>query len=615
MRTMNHRNVQESRGASHHQGGSERIRASSVRPNPSRRRQATRANPGVVAWPAILSVVLLVGVLAGLIVLFPLDWIRSPSVTLSIEHEAFSPNQDGNQDTAVVLYTLSEHATVSAHVLDDTRSRVRTLLAEDAQSAGQHSVVWDGRDDHGKIVVDGQYYVRITAQGSARQTHSTAPVLVDTAAPVIRLANLPEHMQVKEEAMTIEGVTEPDATVWLNNEPLPVPIDSSGGFQIDYRLQEGDNRIALSVTDAAGNRSSITRQVMLILRPPDIVIDNPPSDLWINQKLLSVQGRVSPETALTVNGKEAAVDQEGGFSVDVLLQEGENILQFEATDAVGNVATTERRVFLKTRPPAISLASVKEGMEVQEPSLLVVGQTEVGASVRLNGRELAVDSRGGFQGLVSLVEGDNLIKAEVVDRAGNATALSRRVTYTLPTAQTLPPQLKVILPGLVVGVGAILASWLLLGGWLSPIAISFAADRQDLIPDQWGNGEPVLLSLDLSRAAKVTVDVWNREDELMATLLYRRKRGAGAHILTWDGCDDEGYVVPAGMYEVEATASTLTTAVRSAVRVRVETARVKRQTAGVERTVRGASTEPRPYERTTDDDERVRRGRIASGTH
>ena len=300
--------------------------------------------------------------------------------------------------------------------------------------------------------------------------------------------------------------------------------------------------------------------------------------------------------------------------MDVLLQEGENILQFEATDAVGNVATTERRVFLKTRPPAISLASVKEGMEVQEPSLLVVGQTEVGASVRLNGRELAVDSRGGFQGLVSLVEGDNLIKAEVVDRAGNATALSRRVTYTLPAAQTLPPQLKVILPGLVVGVGAILASWLLLGGWLSPIAISFAADRQDLIPDRWGNGEPVLLSLDLSRAAKVTVDVWSEEDELMATLLYRRKRGTGAHILAWDGCDDEGHVVPAGMYEVEATASTLTTSVRSAVRVRVKTARVKRQTAGVERTVRGASTEPRPYERAADEDERVRRGRIASGT-
>jgi flagellar hook assembly protein FlgD len=524
----------------------------------------------VVSWPAILSVIVVVGVLAGLFVLFPLDWMRAPSVTVSIEQEAFSPNQDGDQDTAVVLYALSEDASVSAHVLDDTRSRVRTLSAEDAQDAGQHSVVWDGRDDHGKIVVDGQYYVRITAKGSAREASNTVPALVDTVAPVIRLANMPGDMQVKEETIAIEGVTEPDATVWLNNGPQPIPIDTSGGFRIEHRLQEGENRIELSVTDSAGNRSSITRQVMLILKPPDILVDNPPNDLWINQKMLSVQGWVPPGTTLSVNGKEAAVDPEGEYSVDVLLQEGENILEFEASDAVGNLATTERRVFLKTRPPALSLSSVKEGMEVTEPSLLVVGQTEVGAAVRLNGRELAVDSRGGFQGLVNLVQGDNLIKAEAVDRAGNVTALSRRLTYTTPSAATVPPNLRVILPALVLGAGTILASWMLFGGWLSPIAISFAADRSVMRPDPQGNVEPVLLSLDLSRSARVTVDVWNDQDELVSTLLYRRKRGGGEHILAWDGINDAGKVVSFGVYEVEATASTLTTAVSSSVRLQVE---------------------------------------------
>ena len=531
-----------------------------------------RAPQRVISWPAILSVVVVVGVLAGLFVLFPLDWMRTPSVTVSIEQEAFSPNQDGDQDTAVVLYTLSENASVSAHVLDDTRSRVRTMSAQDMQDAGQHSVVWDGRDDHGKVVIDGQYYVRITAKGTAREASNTVPVLVDTISPVIRLANMPGDMQVKEDEITIEGVTEPDATVWLNNGPQPVPIDSSGGFRIEHRLQEGENRIELSVTDNAGNRSSITRHVMLILRPPDIVVDNPPNDLWLNQKMLSVQGRVPPETALSVNGKEATVDPDGQFNVDILLQEGENILEFEASDAVGNLATAERRVFLKTRPPALSLSSVKEGMEVTEPSLLVVGQTEVGSSVRLNGRELAVDSRGGFQGLVNLVQGDNLIKAEAVDRAGNATTLSRRLTYTVPTASNVPPNLKVVLPALVLGAGTILASWMLFGGWLSPIAISFAADRSVTRPDPQGNVEPVLLSLDLSRPAKVTVDVWNDQDELVSTLLYRRKRGGGEHVLVWDGIDDAGNVVPFGVYEVEATASTMTTSVSSSVRLLVEPA-------------------------------------------
>jgi len=522
--------------------------------------------------PAIFSVIVVVGVLAGLFILFPMDWMRTPSVTVSIEQEAFSPNQDGDQDTAVVLYTISENAQVSAQVLDDTRSRVRTLLAENAQNAGQHSVVWDGRDDHGKIVIDGQYYVRITAKGTAREASNTVPTLVDTIPPIIRLANMPENMRVKDDEMVIEGVTEPDATVWLNNGPQPVPIDTSGGFRIEHRLQEGENDIELSVTDNAGNRASITRQVTLILRPPDIVVDNPPNDLWINQKLLSVQGRVPPDTTLTVNGKEATVDADGAYNVDILLQEGENTLAFEASDAVGNLANAERRVYLKTRPPALSLSSVKEGMEVSEPSLLVVGQTEVGSAVRLNGRELAVDSRGGFQGLVNLVQGDNLIKAEAVDRAGNVTTLSRRLTYTVPTSPTVPANLNVLLPALILGAGTILASWMLLGGWLSPISISFAANRSVLQPDPQGTLDPVLLSLDLSRSAKVTVDVWGEQDELVSTLLYRRKRGAGEHVLVWDGLDDTGNVVPFGSYEVEATASTLTTSVSSSVRLQVQSA-------------------------------------------
>jgi hypothetical protein len=433
-------------------------------------------------------------------------------------------------------------------------------------------LVWDGRDDLGRTVMDGQYYIRVTAKGSARQASNSVPVLVDSVAPVIRLANLPDDLSVREPTLMIEGVTEPDATVWLNEGAQPLPIDSSGGFQLEYRLQEGVNRIELSVTDAAGNRASITRRVTLILKPPDIVVDNPPNDLWINQKLLSVQGRVSPGSELVVNGKQAAVDDEGAFQVDLLLQEGENLIAFEATDRVGNRSETERRVYLKTHPPAISLSSVKEGMEVREPSLLVVGQTEVGASVRVNGRELAVDSRGGFQGLVNLVEGDNLIKAEVIDRAGNANTLVRRVTLAEPGAPTRARNLNVIVPGILLGTGVLLAFWLLLGGWVRPISISFSSDRPALYPDPQGQVEPVLLTLDLSRAARVTVDVWDAQDELVATLLYKRRRGAGEHVLVWDGYDDAGQMAAYGTYEVEATASTLTTSVSSSVRVGIEPA-------------------------------------------
>jgi hypothetical protein len=174
--------------------------------------------------------------------------------------------------------------------------------------------------------------------------------------------------------------------------------------------------------------------------------------------------------------------------------------------------------------------------------------------------------------LVNLVQGDNLIKAEVVDRAGNVNTLARRVTFAEPGAPTTARNLNVVVPGVLLGTGVVLAFWLLLGGWMRPISISFASDRPALHPDAQGNVEPVLLTLDLSRTARVTVDVWDDRDELVATLLYKRQRGAGEHVLVWDGYDDGGQLAGYGTYEVEATASTLTTSVRSSVRIGVEPA-------------------------------------------
>lgn len=60
---------------------------------------------------------------------------------------------------------------------------------------------------------------------------------------------------------------------------------------------------------------------------------------------------------------------------------------------------------------------------MREPSLLVAGKTDPLATAWLNGRELAVDSQGGFQGVVDLIEGENVIRVEAVDRAGNTTVL------------------------------------------------------------------------------------------------------------------------------------------------------------------------------------------------
>jgi flagellar hook assembly protein FlgD len=505
-------------------------------------------------------------IIVALVVLFPMEWVQVPSVTMAAERQAFSPNGDGNLDEVVLIYGLSQDASVNVQVLDAGQQVIRSLAEGEPQTTGQHSVLWDGRSDQGAVVIDGEYMVRVDAKSTARSAAKSMPVIVDNTAPVVRLANLPDDLKVGDEELLIEGTTEPDSTIWLNEQAQPLTVGPGGGFSLHYRLREGANRIELTAVDPSGNTSSVTRDVTLVLRPPEIVLDNPPDGLWIKQRMLSVQGRAAPDARLLVDGKEVAVDDNGRFNVDVLLEEGENTVRVEATDPVGNETTVERRVFLKLQPPPISLSTVQEGIGVHEPSLLVAGQTEAGATVRVNGQEVAVDTQGGFQSVVNLVDGVNLIRVEAIDRAGNASVTSRSVTYTTTTPQPSGTTLRTALMAGGAGAALVFALWILLGGLYGPNALGLSTDQPFLSSSPF-EGQNLRFRLDLARPAQVMVQVWDNADKLVTILLHRRRQHAGLHTLEWDGLDDHGRVVPDDIYEVEATASTIFTTVTNRMTV------------------------------------------------
>jgi hypothetical protein len=387
------------------------------------------------------------------------------------------------------------------------------------------------------------------------------------------LANLPEDTQVGGDTseLLIEGVTDPDATVWLNDWFQSLEVSDEGSFSVVYPLREGVNQIELVAVDEAGNQASLVREVVMLTEPPDIVVQNPPDGLWINERMLSVQGVVPPGIRVQVNQAEAQVDEEGGFNVDVVLDEGENIVRIEAVDAVGNVSVEERRVYLHTLPPALSLTTVRDGMTVREPSLLVVGQTVPQVNVWLNGRELLVDSQGGFQGLVDLIEGDNIVRVEAMDRAGNRSVLVREVVYSSePARAALPPAVRNVLAVTGVSIAGVIILWIISGIWQRPLSLVLRTTRSDLYPGADGRLEPAVVVFEISRPATVTAEIWDLSNHHVATVFRRQRRSQGEHLLVWDGRNAQGQIASPGAYEVEVSANTMFTTVSSSTRLSIE---------------------------------------------
>jgi len=78
---------------------------------------------------------------------------------------AVTPNPAGAGRVSRIAFTLPRAARVTLDVHDVRGARVRRLLAGEERLAGESTPVWDGRDDHGRAVPAGLYFVNLVVDG------------------------------------------------------------------------------------------------------------------------------------------------------------------------------------------------------------------------------------------------------------------------------------------------------------------------------------------------------------------------------------------------------------------------------------------------------------------
>jgi flagellar hook assembly protein FlgD len=80
----------------------------------------------------------------------------------------FSPNGDGSIDTIATTATAQESGSLVVRVLDSGTVAVRTFTT--TAVAGPNTVTWDGRNDAGTVVPDGEYAITIAGRDVAGNT-------------------------------------------------------------------------------------------------------------------------------------------------------------------------------------------------------------------------------------------------------------------------------------------------------------------------------------------------------------------------------------------------------------------------------------------------------------
>lgn len=182
------------------------------------------------------------------------------------------------------------------------------------------------------------------------------------------------------------------------------------------------------------NTNPIAEEDTIILQAP--VLSAPVEAT--NSAQFKISGYADPDqqVVVVVNGQEdarVATDEEGAFTAEISLTEGENGFTTYAVDTEERESKTGQDyiVILDTEKPVLEIEQPEDGKEFnsKDNPIIISGKTDPGSKVYVNDRMVFPNSDGSFRTSFSLANGENELKIRAIDTAGNETEVVRKVKY------------------------------------------------------------------------------------------------------------------------------------------------------------------------------------------
>jgi RHS repeat-associated protein len=356
---------------------------------------------------------------------------------------------------AVGLVTKLSSVTATGTVTDQTA--VGVTVTAPGQSVAATLTTSNGSTSYSAPInlTEGSNAITIRAvDGAGNTTDSTRTVIRDTQAPTVQITSLPDTTKVTPDSTVVVAGTILDATrVTANLNGVAVPIDSvSHAFSRTVTLAAGTNFLTLVATDAAGNATTVVRQVTRETVPPSLTLTAPAESLYTKVATVRVAGSFSggTNTKVTVTGTSGwtVVSSGSTFFADVGLVEGINLITVAAKSASGAQATRTRTTFLDTQAPVLTVAGPAEGLVTKLGSIPVTGtlSDQSRTTLTMTVGSAVSSSNGDARGSISLQptlqgEGPITISLKAEDAAGNVTVVDRHIVrdVTVPTIVLTAP--------------------------------------------------------------------------------------------------------------------------------------------------------------------------------
>ncbi|PKB90369.1 hypothetical protein A8A01_07870 [Ewingella americana] len=322
--------------------------------------------------------------------------------------------------------------------------------------------------------------ITVTATDAAgNSTPLTSNVTVDFTAPTLTIDPISGdgYIDAAEAAaaVTLSGSADPAeagriVTLTINGQTYQAEVGGDGKWTTDIPansllgLANGQYTLTATLSDAAGNSTTVTESVGVFTQLPQPVLNTPFGDgvlskpeAGVDQILTGNTGAVGPDQKVTVNigGQDytGTVGNDGTWSVTIPanalnnLTDGSSPLLVTVTDPAGNTGTTTTNVTVDLTAPTLSVDPLtgddKLNTDEVATGFLVQGTSDTGdagrpVTVSIDGHTYTgvIQPDGSWSVLVppnalsDLTVGDHPYSVSVTDAAGNQTVVDGSVNVT-----------------------------------------------------------------------------------------------------------------------------------------------------------------------------------------
>jgi PKD repeat protein len=344
-------------------------------------------------------------------------------------------------------------------------------------------------------------------------------------------------------SVSVSGVAAADleVEVFVNGASAgKTTAGADGKFSLTVSLAEGTNKIVARSKDATGTSSPVSNEVVVV-RDTKKPVANAGTDIKVEVGTpitLSGAGSTDEVGIATYSWDLGDGTTASGATVTKVYNKvGKYTVTLTVTDTAGNVSdpakitveVVEKPAPPDQVPPVLAITAPRDGALVYVDKVKLVGtatdnvtaavDVEIsvnGAVVKAKGPEIKQD--------VTLKEGENVIVVTAKDGAGNIAKAVLRVTYEKPVT----PLYKVMV------------------------------SKNPFVAE-----EGIAIRYVLQAAGTATIKVYNKNGELVRTIADGKAAVAGENVDFWDGKDDAGNIVPAGIYiiQIKAADKTITKAI------------------------------------------------------